>query len=167
MGTILGADNFCLQKSRMPIGRIGIFLNESQRKPWNNFRIGLKMTTYYLLRKLDVSLIDLSESDIWYEKKIQKREFLLWTTLIPLTPISTQTPGQRLDSGSDSSCQKIVDSDSDSKVAKNEVGSSFDSNSGVKIAHLWCVVVYPWQSLVVSQSKLPVQLGGVKMFAWN
>ena len=29
MGTIGGADNFCLQKSIMPIGRIGIFEYEN------------------------------------------------------------------------------------------------------------------------------------------
>ncbi len=32
MGTIGGANNFCLQKSSMLIGRIGIFIKENVRK---------------------------------------------------------------------------------------------------------------------------------------
>ena len=34
MNTIGGADNFCLQKSRMPLGRIGIFIYAFMCMQW-------------------------------------------------------------------------------------------------------------------------------------
>ncbi len=59
MGTIGGADNFCLQKSRMPLGRIGIF-----------YIITFHLSVWVSLdQKSDLGISDISESIVDFEFK--------------------------------------------------------------------------------------------------